>query len=75
MVIGWALKLATVSVMVKRYSVSTAMRRVKRRPAPLSHVRVIGVAGVRVVPSVRRQGVIGPGTPPWTLGPFQPNWA
>jgi hypothetical protein len=75
MVIGWALKLATVSLTVNRYWASMAMRRVKRRPAPLSQVRVTGVVGVRVAPSVRRQGVFGPGTPPGTFGPFQPNWA
>ncbi|MNE61295.1 hypothetical protein D3C80_1565010 [compost metagenome] len=73
--IGWPLRLATVSVTVKTYWASMAMTRVKRRPAPLSQVSSTGVVGVRLAPLVRLQTVFGPGTPPGTLGPLQPNWA
>ena len=75
MTIDWVPAFSTVSRMVKTYWSSTDTTRVKRSPWPLSQVRVTGVAGVSVEPEVRRQGVFGPGTPPGTLGPVQPNWA
>ena len=75
MVIGWVPRFCTVSATVNMYWSSMEITRVKRRPWPLSQVRVTGEVGVSVEPAVRLQGVFGPGTPPATLGPVQPNWA
>ncbi|MCY1246979.1 hypothetical protein D3C73_966770 [compost metagenome] len=72
---AWVPRLATVSLTVNIYWSSIETMRVKRRPLPLSQVNSTGVAGVRVSPLVRRQTVLGPGTPPATFGPLQPNWA